>query len=150
RFPSPFGARRPPPQNDGGGDDDVSRRGKHEGERRREESGNEQGEEGGAPNGVAPGVSRAPAGEKDRGRRIQRGGQMRKIRSKPIPVVDLEDAAKGRKQEIEIKLRAGRGHEPGEPDAARQENDRDRELASVNGVGNDALCLLVERQAECE
>src|SRR5262245_10584595 len=75
---------------------------------------------------------------------------MRKIRSKPIPVVDLKDAAKGRKQEIEIKLRAGRGHEPGKTDAARQENDADRKLACVNGVGNSALRLLIERQAERE
>src|SRR5260370_36581156 len=138
-LPGPFEARRPPPQNDRGGDDDVSRRGKHEGEWRREEPGNEQGEEGGAQNGVAPTASRAPAGEKHRSRRVQRGGQMGKIRSEPIPVVDLEDAAKGRKQEIERKLRAGRAHEPGKTDAAPQENDRNCDPPTVNGVANDSL-----------
>jgi hypothetical protein len=73
---------------------------------------------------------------------------MREIRRERVPVIDPEHRGKRREQEIDVKLGGRGGHQPGKADAPRQQNDAERELCGIHRVGNDTLCLIVERQPE--
>ena len=73
---------------------------------------------------------------------------MRTIRRERIPSINLEHLGERRKQQIEVELRGGRRHQPGESDYAREHDDADGQLGRVDGVGDDILRVVVERQGE--
>ena len=93
--------------------------------------------------------SRWPAAEQQQGGgAVQHRLQMRIIRGERIPGINPEDLGEGRKQQIEVELGGGGRHQPGKADHPRQHDDAHRQLGRVDGVGNDIVRGIAERQPE--
>ena len=147
-LPRPLGSRPPLREDHGCADGNVSGGGEDEGKGRRKQAGNKQREERDGQECVCPPVGEPPADKEHGGSAIQRRLKVGIVRRKRIPVINPEDLGERRKQKIEVELRGGRRHQPGESDHARQRDDADSQLGRVNGVGHDTRGLAVERKAE--
>jgi hypothetical protein len=98
---------------------------------------------------VSP-IAAATAHQERSQRSIQDRDQMRVIRSKRKRVARIgqEHLRERRKQDVEVKLRADGGDQPGKSDDACQQHDAERELGGVNGIGDNVLCTVFDRERE--